>query len=193
MVGPAKNPTDNGGAESRQTPKILFLVCSKHVQSVQKQTKERAWRETVLMRNQCQGACSGRAGPPRWRKQDHDLPKVVVFGLDLPNASSPCCHREAAHNCAEVCKQHTSTNPGSVIIMKHLLRCKPVSISQYRSVPQYLSYHDLLSDYVAFLFVCCLRSTASPGPLPPRGRGPHRGHACLELRPSAVFSKHGLP
>ena len=31
-----------------------------------------------MKRNQCQGACAGRAGPSRWRKQDHDLPRETT-------------------------------------------------------------------------------------------------------------------
>ena len=65
--------------------------------------------QTGLVRNHCQGACACRAGPPRWRKEDHDLSRDtsccdLVYQRTRDAARNVCTRLEIGLKMCRVCR-----------------------------------------------------------------------------------------
>ena len=74
-AGSGPKPHRQGGAVGRQNTYRAF--------------KSGRRRERGVKRNHCQGARAGRAGPSRWRKQEHDLPRETTLCYHLGYQSYP--------------------------------------------------------------------------------------------------------
>ena len=85
--GYSTNPTDIDEAESSRYSFRAF-----------KAQEEIAWRRQYWCATGAKGACACRAGPPRWRKQDHDLHRCVASKPYIPCIGCLCAACELQHS-----------------------------------------------------------------------------------------------